>query len=62
MCEAHLWKIGEKVTFTLKGWSYNITLRDDFSFVLRKNQGEPIYFRTLGRLFHYIFESRMISY
>ena len=67
MCEAHLWKIGEEDTFTLKGWTYHITLEyrgaNNYPFVLRVNNGsKPMYFQTIGRLFHHIFESRMISY
>ena len=66
MCEAHLWGIGEEDTFTLKGWTYRITLAQrakDYPFVLYVNNGsKPMYFPTIGRLFHHIFKSRMISY
>lgn len=65
MCEAHLWGVGEEDTFTLNGWNYSIT-RDQsarvYPFVLRVNKSTPRYFPDMGRLFHYIFESRMISY
>lgn len=67
MCEAHLWGIGEEDTFTLKGLTYNIKLEyrgaNFYPFVLRVNNGsKPMCFRTIGELFHHIFESRMISY
>ncbi len=68
MCEEHLWNYGEQDVFALKGWMYRIRREDDGRFSLSyghvKNEEwpTPMYFPNMARLFHHIFQSRMISY
>lgn len=75
MCEAHLWKVGEEDIFTLKGCTYKIGLVNRgsgiYAFTLTQiypgapegeQEGTPMYFQDMGRLFHHIFDSRWISY
>lgn len=67
MCEAHLWKPGERTVFSLKGREYLIVKwENNWSLAERKSKydmwGAPIEFPDSNRLFRYIFNNRLISY
>ena len=61
MCEEHLWKVGESDTFKLKDWEYKIE-KTDKGYTLTTNGTTFNEFPTMGKLFHYMFDSRWISY
>lgn len=71
MCEAHLWKTYEQDFFNLRGYNYKIKKEAPGAFSLTQRypgapdgckEGEPMIFPDMGRLFHHLFDSRMISY
>ena len=68
LCEAHNWEPMQTEFFTLKGWEYRIRKEPDGMFSLTERASKydmwpgPDEFKTMGRLFAFIFASRCISY